>query len=230
MGSGVAMTGHSAETSATLVAEKGPHDETPRTLGDLLYAEKSRARIPESEWVGLVKAIAAGDQSALHALYDRSHRIAFTLIMRIANNRETAEELTLDVFHDVWRRAPQYDAANGPVLGWIMNQARSRAIDRLRYEQRHKRVNPYSSEPTAVPRANDDDDVVERDEKQMRVRQAVAKLSLQEREVIEAAYFSDLTYAEVALRFSQPLGTVKTRIRSGLRKLRQHLAPDGEAT
>jgi RNA polymerase sigma-70 factor (ECF subfamily) len=186
--------------------------------------------MPESEWARLVTAIAAGDQSALRALYERSHRIAFTLIMRITVNRETAEELTLDVFHDVWRRASQYDAANGPVLGWIMNQARSRAIDRLRHEQRRKRVNPHSNEPAAESRANECDEALEHEDMQARVRQAVASLSAQEREVIEAAYFSDLTYVEVASRFSQPLGTVKTRIRSGLRKLRQQLAADKEVT
>ena len=71
-----------------------------------------------------------------------THRLVFTLILRITHNRETAEEVTLDVFHDVWRRAPTYDAAAGTVLGWIMNQARSRAIDRLRFEQRKKRVDP----------------------------------------------------------------------------------------
>ena len=227
MGMGAAMTALPSETGTTLITEKSPHDDSPRTLGDLLCAEKSGARIPESEWVELVLAIAAGDQSALQALFERSHRIVFTLIMRIIDSRETAEELTLDVFHDVWRRAPQYDAANGPVLGWIMNQARSRAIDRLRYEQRRKRVNPHPTELTAVPGANDGDDVLEFEEKRMRVRRAVAMLSSQEREVIEAAYFSQLTYAEVASRFSQPLGTVKTRIRTALRKLRQQLAVEG---
>jgi DNA-directed RNA polymerase specialized sigma24 family protein len=68
-----------------------------------------------------------------------AHRIVFTLIMRLTANRETAEELTIDVFHDVWRRAWRYDSAIGTVLGWIMNQARSRAIDRLRSESRKKR-------------------------------------------------------------------------------------------
>ena len=85
--------------------------------------------------------MAAGDPLALHALYERTHRIVFTLIVRITHNRETAEELTVDVFHDAWRRAASYDPAGGSVVGWIMNQARSRAIDRLRFEQRKKRVN-----------------------------------------------------------------------------------------
>src|SRR5687767_8362926 len=113
-------------------------DHTPQraaTLGDVLYA-KSKDPVLEQEWATLVRAIAAGDQLALHALYERAHRPVFTLIMRITANRETAEELTVDVFHDVWRRASRYDPANGTVLGWIMNQARSRAIDRVRFEKR----------------------------------------------------------------------------------------------
>src|SRR5258708_31882938 len=112
--------------------------KSPTTLGDVLYA-KSKAPVSEQDWATLVHSIAAGDQYALHALYERAHRPVFTLIMRITANRETAEELTIDVFHDVWQRASRYDAANGTVLGWIMNQARSRAIDRLRFESRKKR-------------------------------------------------------------------------------------------
>lgn len=120
--------------------DKRRTDGETRTLGDLLYADNTRARVSEQDWAGLVQRIAAGDQRALHALYERTHRIVFTLIMRIVNSRETAEEVTVDVFRDVWRRAGTYDAAGGPVVGWIMNQARSRAIDRLRFEHRKKRI------------------------------------------------------------------------------------------
>ena len=122
--------------------------KAPATLGDVLYA-KSKAPVPEQDWATLVQSIAAGDQLALHALYERAHRLVFTLIMRITANRETAEELTIDVFHDVWRRASRYDAANGTVLGWIMNQARSRAIDRLRFESRKKRSDGGDVQPLA---------------------------------------------------------------------------------
>src|ERR1700752_2202744 len=93
------------------------------TLGDVLYATNARPLVPEKEWVGLVHSIAAGDQRALYALYDRTHRIVFTLAGRITSNRETAEEVTLDVFHEVWRRASNYDASNGSVVGWLMNVA-----------------------------------------------------------------------------------------------------------
>src|SRR5215218_9339719 len=120
------------------VTPKKAAEQSSATLGDVLYA-RPKALVTEQEWAALVQAIAAGDQLALHALYERAHRMVFTLAMRITANRETAEELTVDVFHDVWRRASGYDAANGTVLGWIMNQARSRAIDRLRFDSRKKR-------------------------------------------------------------------------------------------
>src|SRR5918996_4263372 len=129
------------EKQLAVAAEPPPEDrpqESPATLGDVLYA-KSKPPVLEQDWAKLVQAIAAGDQIALHALYERAHRPVFTLVMRLTSNRETAEELTLDVFHDVWRRASGYDPANGTVLGWIMNQARSRALDRLRFDKRKKR-------------------------------------------------------------------------------------------
>lgn len=106
------------------------------TLGDLLYADPAKPRVSESDWRELVEAIAAGDQLALRALYDRTHRLVFTLALRILGNHASAEEVTLHVFHDVWRRASTYDGNGGSVLGWVMNQARSRAIDRLRFEGR----------------------------------------------------------------------------------------------
>ena len=193
------------------------------TLGEVLYANPSRAPIRESEWVALVQSVAAGDQLALHALYERTHRVVFTLTMRIAANRETAEELTLDVFHDVWRRAAGYDAANGTVLGWIMNQARSRAIDRLRFEQRKKRFDPEASRSVPAAEAGESTDVLELKQQSEALQAALALLTPRERQAIEAAFFSEMTYAEVAARLDEPLGTVKTRIRSGLQKLRQAL-------
>ena len=83
-------------------------ERSPGTLGEVLYASPSKTLVSEVEWVALVQCVAAGDQEALHALYDRAHRVVFTLAMRITANRETAEEVTLDVFYDVWRRASAY--------------------------------------------------------------------------------------------------------------------------
>jgi RNA polymerase sigma-70 factor, ECF subfamily len=203
-------------------AEQDPRGGS--TLGDVLYADRAKTLVFEKDWVGLVQSIAVGDQRALHALYERTHRIVFTLAVRITNNRETAEEVTLDVFHDVWRRASTYDAANGTVVGWIMNQARSRAIDRFRFEQRKKRVSHHPDDPLSATAANDPHGTLELQQLGGVLRNALTALAPQERLVIETAFFSELTYAEVAARLNQPLGTVKTRIRSGLGKLRQALA------
>src|SRR4030081_2725293 len=94
------MTARLPTVSATLSTDQDRCDYTAGTLGDLLYADKSKPFLGEEQWVGLVRSIAARDQVALHALYERTNRIVFTLVMRITSNRETAEELTLDVFHD----------------------------------------------------------------------------------------------------------------------------------
>ena len=196
------------------------------TLGDVLYA-KVEPPVPEQDWVTLVQSIAAGDQLALHALYERSHRIVFTLIMRITANRESSEELTIDVFHDVWRRASNYDPENGTVLGWIMNQARSRAIDRLRFESRKKRRYSDDVQPRAEV-AVDPGDVLELREQGESLRAALAALTPGERQAIETTFFAGLTHVEAAARLNQPLGTIKTRIRSGLHKLRETLTAEGE--
>ena len=198
-------------------AGKARVQASPRTLGDVLYA-KSAVPTPEQDWARLVQSIAAGDQLSLHALYERTHRIVFTLVMRITANRETAEELTLDVFHDVWRRAASYDPANGSVLGWVMNQARSRAIDRVRFETRKKRLD--GGESMAQEEAVNGHDVIEQREQGRVLRAAVARLAPHEREAIETAFFNGLTHAEAAAHLDQPLGTIKTRIRSALHKLR----------
>jgi RNA polymerase sigma-70 factor, ECF subfamily len=213
------MRARSRAVSGTPTQENPPNG----TLGDLLYADQGKPRVPESDWVELIRSIAAGDQLALHALYERTHRVVFTLIMRIIGNRATAEELTLDVFHDVWRRASSYDAAGGSVVGWIMNQARSRAIDRLRFERRKKRVNPHPDEPATA--ASEFEDVVDSAD-QERLHNALTVLTPEERAAIETAFFFELTYAEVAARLNQPLGTIKTRIRSGLGKLRRALGKE----
>jgi RNA polymerase sigma-70 factor (ECF subfamily) len=190
----------------------------------VLYA-KSQPPVPEQAWARLVQSIAAGDQLALHALYEMAHRPVFTLLMRITANRETAEELTIDVFHDIWLRAAAYDAANGTVLGWIMNQARSRAIDRLRFESRKKRSHGGDAEPPAEVAA-DPRGVLELREQGEWLRAALAALTPDERQAIEMTFLAGLTHAEAAARLEQPLGTIKTRIRSGLHKLRHMLAAE----
>ena len=202
-------------------------DGSSGLLGDVLYAGKAGPPVSEAEWVALVHAIATGDQAALHALYERTHHLVFTLMVRIMANRETAEELTLDVFYDVWSRAARYDAAGGTVLGWIMNQARSRALDRLRFDRRQKRAPLDAGEPLPATEVADPRDVVSFLQQTLALRKALAVLTTDERATIQAAYFAELTHAETAERLTQPLGTIKTRIRSALHKLR--CALDGGA-
>lgn len=197
-------------------------DDASATLGALLYSDARADAVPEQQWRALVHAVAAGDELALHALHERTHHVVFTLIMRIVDDRRTAEELVLDVFHDVWRRAASYDPEGGTVVGWILNQARSRAIDRIRYERRKKRSAPDpSSDDDAVV---DLDDVFEIGAQRRILSHALARLPADERVAIETTFFEGLTHVEAAARLQQPLGTLKTRIRAGLQKLRAMLA------
>lgn len=108
-----------------------PRGNTPHgnTLGALLYADTNQSRVAEQEWVALTRSIAAGDGSALRDLYERCHRIVFTLLMRLTHNVSAAELLTVDVFREIWARAYEYEAADGPVLAWVMSHARSRGIE-----------------------------------------------------------------------------------------------------
>jgi len=200
-----------------------PRESAAKTLGALLYADEA-SPVSEKDWVALIQSIAAGDHRGLRALYERTHRLVFTLIMRITHDRQSAEELTLDTFHEVWRRAAKYDAAGGSVIGWIMNQARSRAIDRIRFERRKKRVDPHANNPIEETPAPVSEEFFELTQNSRLLRDALTTLTPQERQAIETAFFCELTYPEVAARLKQPLGTVKTRIRSALGKLRQELA------
>ncbi len=192
------------------------------TLGDLLYGNGSGIA-SEEDWAALVAAVAAGDGAALQALYERTHRIVFTLAVRLTRSRESAEEVTVDVFHGIWRGAAGYDPAAGTVVAWIMNQARSRAIDRVRYERRKKRVDPSPEAPAPERPQGSPERALQGKQEAERVRGALTALTAPEREAIETAFFSGLTYTETAARLDQPVGTIKTRIRSGLAKLRQAL-------
>jgi RNA polymerase sigma-70 factor, ECF subfamily len=203
------------------------HDDS-RTLGDLLYRGQSDTAAAEGDWVLLVQSIAAGDQQALRALYERTHRMVFTLAARICGSREMAEEVTLDVFHDVWQRSAEYDPSDRSVVGWIMIQARSRAIDRLRFEQRRKRSpDPQLTYDDERVQVGAPPDVLEARQRRCLLQEALTALTPDERNTIETAFFCELTYSETAARLGQPLGTVKTRVRSALAKLRKVLSSEG---
>jgi len=115
---------------------------SPGTLGAVLYANNPKVVIPEADWLELVRSIDDSDQHALHRLYERSHRVVFTVAALVTGDREAAEQATLDVYSDIWRRAAFFDAERDTVLGWIMKHARSRALELAGPEQRGKRGMP----------------------------------------------------------------------------------------
>jgi hypothetical protein len=121
---------------------------SPKTLGDVLYADASNPLVLEDGWTGLVQCVAAGDQLALHSLYQWSHRIAFTVALRLLKNSEAAAEVTLRVFQDVWHKATEHDRASGSVIGWIANLTRERAINLLQ-------LAPEAGQSSLVPDTND---------------------------------------------------------------------------
>jgi RNA polymerase sigma-70 factor (ECF subfamily) len=211
------------------VAAAQQEAKQPATLGDVLYAGQSKNVPSETDWVALVRRVAAGDQLALHGLYERTHRVVFTLSMRITGKRETAEELTLDVFHDVWRRASHYGPGerHGARLDHEPGALTGNRPGALREPQEARRSR--SGRAGACHRARQRPRYAGVQEQCQALRTALSVLTSAERQAIEAAFFSEMTPAEVAALFKEPLGTVKTRIRSGLLKLRQALTAGANA-
>jgi len=174
----------------------------------------------------LISAVAAGDQSALAELYDVSSPVAFSLVLRIVGDRAVAEEVTLDVYTQVWRQATAYDSSRGTLLAWLLTIARTRAIDRLRSGKQDKqRSKPLEYAGSIKSATGDPEESSALSEQQRLVRGALAVLSTDQRQVIELAYYQGLSQSEIARALGHPLGTVKTRTRLGLMKLREALGP-----
>lgn len=184
------------------------------------------ARARDQEWIALIKRIAGGDQSALATLYDTTNRLVYGLILRVLGDVSAAEEVLLDVYTQVWRQAVNYDTRRGTPLAWLTTIARSRAIDRLRSgwqdQQRKESLDALGDAPAGA--ANPEETTVA-SERQRFVRAALQSLTPEQREVIELAYYSGLSHSEIAAKLNQPLGTVKTRTRLGMIKLRETLGP-----
>lgn len=172
-----------------------------------------------------LRRLASGDQAAAARLYDRHARPLYSLILRIVGNETEAEDVLQEVFAQAFRQASRYDARRGAVAAWLLTIARSRAIDRLR--ARRTRVETGSGEMQTLdemPDAQPDPASTMLDEEQSRlVRRALSELPMLQRMAIELAYYEGLSHSEIAERLEQPLGTVKTRIRLGLLKLRDVL-------
>jgi RNA polymerase sigma-70 factor, ECF subfamily len=175
----------------------------------------------------LLERIKRGDTTALDALYERYSSPVYSLVWKILQSPEEAEDVALDVFWQVWRQADRYDPARGAPPAWIFTVARSRAIDRLRARQRREARTVSFDDPAAKLDPLDEgaapDVVVSFRQARDAVREAMTELSPVQREAIELAFFKGLTHAEIAATLNEPLGTIKTRIRQGLIRLRRTL-------
>lgn len=179
----------------------------------------------------LMTRIGSHDADALAALYDRHAPAVFAFCRRALKDHPEAEDLTLDIFWEIWDRHDRYDADRAPPLTYLMRVTRSRIIDRLR----GKRARSITEAADAAPSENGAFDAVAHDgapspldsaalaEQRLRIIQAMRQLTPPQRAVVELAFFEALSHSEIAERLGEPLGTVKSRIRQALARLRQDL-------
>jgi len=176
----------------------------------------------------LVARMAAGDEHALGLLYDRFEDVVRATALRIVRDPAEAEDVVEDAFWQAWRQADRFEAARGGALPWLLTIARSRALDRLRTINRSREDTrlddlEQAGEAAALQAAGDPHMDAELGERSRLVREALRALPDEQRESLELAYFEGLSQTEIAERTRQPLGTVKTRMRLALQKLRERL-------
>ncbi|MBA3514384.1 MAG: sigma-70 family RNA polymerase sigma factor [Pyrinomonadaceae bacterium] len=172
--------------------------------------------------VEILRAVARGDELALGALYDRYRIILFGLLVRILNSREEAEDVLQEVMLQVWRRAADFDEQRGRPFTWLVTLARSRAIDRLRLLGARQRLADSAARNSPHEATDAVKDTLHSEQREI-VQRALADLPKEQTRILMLAYFEGLTQSEIATRLATPLGTVKTRMRSGMIKLRELL-------
>jgi RNA polymerase sigma-70 factor (ECF subfamily) len=176
----------------------------------------------QSTDIQLLKAVARGDEQALATLYDQYRIILFGLLVRILNSREEAEDVLQEVFMQVWRRAADFDETRGKPFTWLVTLARSRAIDRLRSLGARERVAAAATRDVQEETSDAASDAFRSEQRQL-VTSALAQLPEEQKRPLVLAYFDGLTQSEIAEKLGAPLGTIKTRMRSGMIKLREVL-------
>ena len=167
----------------------------------------------------LVARVRAGDQQALSELYDRYSGVVYGVALRILQDTGTAEDILQDVFLQLWRRPDVFDSSRGSLTAWLAVIARHRSIDRLR-----RRRPETDIEDCVIAGGDDPRDETERALVIEKVRVVMNEMGAEQRTAMEMAFFQGLTHTEIAEKTGQPLGTIKTRIRSGLQLLRARLA------
>jgi RNA polymerase sigma-70 factor, ECF subfamily len=171
--------------------------------------------------VRLIQQVAKGDRDAFSQLYDRFSTLVFTLAMRMLKARSDAEDLLQEVFAQVWRQAQAYSDERGNPEAWIINIARSRAIDKIRSIRRMGRSFVLTDDPARAESGENVESSVAESEVRMAMNGALANLPQAQRKVLELAYLDGLTQTEIAERLAEPLSTVKTQMRSGIQRLRE---------
>jgi RNA polymerase sigma-70 factor (ECF subfamily) len=179
--------------------------------------------------VGLIAGVARRDESAFTRLYEATKRRVFGLALAICGDSHAADETTLEAFTQIWRRAETFDRERGDPWTWMLSIARTRCIDLIRARTRHaSRHDPLENCAEKACGAATVENQCMGAESAMRVRKAVERLPVGQREAIQTAYFGGLSYSETAEALGVPVGTIKTRIRAALGELRQALRDDGE--
>lgn len=172
----------------------------------------------------LVARIAVGDSAALGELHDRHAGMLLAMVRRILADRSDAEEIVQEVFLQAWHQAARYDPRRSAVSTWLVLIARSRAIDRLRTRRVVARtLDSFQQEKPERHTSPDEGSAVQRAQQRVRVREVLGSLPAEQRQVLELAFYGDLSQSEIAERTGTPLGTVKTRTLLAMKKLRQAL-------
>jgi RNA polymerase sigma-70 factor, ECF subfamily len=173
--------------------------------------------------LALLQQMASGDGEAFRRFYDRYASLVFTFALRLLGSRADAEDLLQEVFLQVWRQAQSYSLERGSPEAWLITMTRSRAIDKLR-SMRRRDMSPLApDQPPRLEGGTPVDLPSRASEAKLTVQGVLSKLSEAQRIVLELAYFDGLTQSEIAARLGEPLGTVKTRMRAGLERLRGFL-------
>ena len=202
------------------------HGPVTATLRERMDPERAKELEVEIE---LLQRVGRGDRGSFEALYDRLAGVLFSSAYRVLNNQAAAEDVLQDVFVQIWEKAPLYNPALGKPLTWALTLTRNKAIDRLRSTQRRNRMQDDAQRESEVFEQFDDRssfDAFASAETNQLVREAMDKLSEDQRQVIELAFFSSMTQTEIADHLSLPLGTIKARIRRGMIKLRDLISPE----
>jgi RNA polymerase sigma-70 factor (ECF subfamily) len=172
----------------------------------------------------LVHRLVQRDVSAFEELYDRHSRLVYALVLRVLQQASTAEEVVQDVFLQLWRNSAQFDGSRGPFVPWLLTLARNRALDQLRLKsERQRRREDQAEELPVVVATPDFEGSLDEKRRAKRVRELVASLNPHQKRAIEMAYFEGLSHSEIANALKEPLGTVKSRIRNGLLRLKEGL-------